>query len=203
MPVSGADLTVGHVGFGCNPALIVVDMTRGCIHPESPLAVPDDAVVGANVRLISGFRAARLPVAFTRVVFKDQTSASVFRAHLPDLNLLTAGSHWVEVDARLKREANEPVFEKTVPSAFFNTGLNDWLSKRQVDSLVVSGLTTSGCVRATVVDGLQYNYPVWVVRDACGDRNTSAHAANLHDMAAKYARVKTVDQVLTYLDSDA
>lgn len=195
------DLSIGSVGFGEKPALIVVDMTVGFIHPESPLGGQNDEVVHANNRLLNQFRLANLPIAFTSVVYKDDFAASVFRAHLPDLNILQAGSHWVEVDERLNRLTQEPVFEKTVPSGFFNTGLNDWLVAQKTDCIMVTGLTTSGCVRATVVDGLQHNYPVWVIADACGDRNQSAHDANLHDMAAKYAQVKSVDQVIAYLTS--
>lgn len=193
------DLITGSVGFGNNPALILVDMTVGFIHSDSPLGGQNDAVVQANKLLLNNVRKAQLPIAFTSVVYKDQTAASVFRNHLPDLNILKQGSRWVEIDPRLDRQNNEPVFEKTVPSGFFNTGLNQWLVDNEVDCIIVTGLTTSGCVRATVVDGLQYNYPVWVVSDACGDRNKSAHDANLHDMAAKYASVKTVDQVIDFL----
>lgn len=193
------NLIKGSVDFGNNPALILVDMTVGFIHSDSPLGGQNDAVVQANKRLLNNVRKAQLPIAFTSVVYKDQTAASVFRNHLPDLNILKQGSRWVEIDPRLDRQNNEPVFEKTVPSGFFNTGLNQWLVDNEVDCIIVTGLTTSGCVRATVVDGLQYNYPVWVVSDACGDRNKSAHDANLHDMAAKYASVKTVDQVIDFL----
>lgn len=193
------DLTKGCVGFGNNPALILVDMTVGFIHSDSPLGGQNDDVVNANKRLLSNARKAQVPIAFTSVVYKDQTSASIFRAHLPDLNILKHGSHWVEIDARLDKQDNEPVFEKTVPSGFFNTGLNQWLVDNHVDCIIVTGLTTSGCVRATVVDGLQYNYPVWVVADACADRNKHAHNANLHDMGAKYASVKTVNQVIDFL----
>jgi maleamate amidohydrolase len=102
----------------------------------------------------------------------------------------------VQVDPALAPRAEEPVIEKQWASSFFGTDLAQRLKTAQADSLVVTGLTTSGCVRATVVDGLQHDYPVVVPREAVGDRNAAAHAANLHDMHAKYADVQSLSEVL-------
>jgi nicotinamidase-related amidase len=123
----------------------------------------------------------------------------VFRDRVPALEILKPGTRWVNIDERVAPAPGEPVFEKCWASAFFKTGLDEYLRGRGVDSLVVTGLTTSGCVRATVVDGLQHDYPVVVVREAVGDRNEDAHEANLHDMHAKYADVLSLQEVIERL----
>ena len=123
----------------------------------------------------------------------------IFRNRLPALNLLETGSPLVEIDPRLSRQENELLIEKHYASSFFGTDLIQRLNEREADSLVVTGLTTSGCVRATAVDGLQSDFPVVVVSDAVGDRNEEAHTANLHDLNAKYAEVMTAEQVLSHL----
>ena len=95
----------------------------------------------------------------------------------------------VQIDPRLILSSDDVVFRKTHASCFFSTRLDDWLRSAQVDSLVICGFTTSGCVRATAVDALQYDYRVTVVEDCVGDRDRAAHIANLHDIGAKYGDV--------------
>jgi len=193
------DLDLRTLAAGRRPALILVDMSVGFCSPASPLGGAFDDVVAACRHLLDGFRAARLPVCFTTVVYHDASQARVFRERLPALNILEAGSRWVEIDARLAPLPGERVLEKCWASAFFRTDLADWLRGERIDSLIVGGLTTSGCVRATVVDGLQHDYPVRVVREAVGDRNADAHRANLHDMNAKYADVVDLATTLAEL----
>lgn len=190
------DLERENLGIGRRPAVIVVDMSRGFTDPACPLGCESGAVIAANVALLAAARAARLPVVFTTVVYRNDDDASVFRARVPALNLLSAGSPWAEIDPRLDRQPDEWLVEKHWASAFFATDLAARLRAATVDSLIVSGLTTSGCVRATVVDGLQHNFRVVVPREAVGDRNPDAHAANLHDMHAKYADVVSLDPLL-------
>jgi nicotinamidase-related amidase len=105
----------------------------------------------------------------------------------------------VQVDKRLTVAADDILVEKQWASGFHKTDLDEQLRARQVDSVVVTGLTTSGCVRATAVDGLQYDYRVVVPREAVGDRNAEAHAANLFDLHAKYADVMSVEEVIATL----
>jgi len=193
------DLERNSVDLGNRPALIVVDMINGFTDPACPLGSECASVVDANEKLLKTFRAKGYPVFFTTVVYADQNQASVFRKRLPALNVLTPGSHWTHIDPALKRQDNEMLIEKQWASAFFETELKDHLQKQNVDSLVVTGLTTSGCVRATVVDGLQHNYPVVVPREAVGDRNTTAHESNLFDMQAKYADVVYLDEFMSHL----
>lgn len=198
-----ADLDRNSLGLGRRPALVLVDLIRGFTDPACPLGSACADVVAANARLLAAFRAAALPAVFTTVVYHAPQQAAVFRRRIPALNLLQPGSPWIEVDPALAPRADEAVIEKRWASAFFGTDLDARLRAAGVDSLVVTGLTTSGCVRATVVDGLQHDYPVVVPREAVGDRNPQAHAANLFDMHAKYADVMTLDEVLTALASRA
>lgn len=195
-----ADLHRQSIGLGARPALVLVDLIRGFTDPACPLGSACDPVVEANAALLAAFRAAGLPVYFTTVVYRGDDQARVFRSRIQALNLLTPDSHWIEVDPRLAPRSDEPVIEKQWASSFFGTDLAERLSDSAADSLVVTGLTTSGCVRATVVDGLQHDYPVVVPREAVGDRNPDAHAANLFDMHAKYADVMGLDAVLAELN---
>ncbi|MEQ8515595.1 MAG: isochorismatase family protein [Chromatocurvus sp.] len=184
-----ADLERCSAALGSRPALLLVDMINAFTDPASPLGSEASGVVAANARLLAAFRERSLPVFFTTVVYHSPEQARVFRARLPALNILRPGSREVAVDERLAPRDGEALIEKRHASSFFGTDLAEQLQASGVDSLVVTGLTTSGCVRATVVDALQHDYPVFVPEDAVGDRNPDAHAANLHDMHAKYAEV--------------
>lgn len=185
--------------LGVRPALLLVDMIEAFTDDSGPLGCESGAVVAACGTLLTAFRARGLPVCFTTVVYDTKQDAGVFRARVPALDLLQRDSSAVRVDSRLAPLAREHVLEKHFASAFFGTSLDAWLEQQGADSLVVTGLTTSGCVRATVVDGLQHNFVVWVPREAVGDRNLDAHRANLHDMHAKYAEVVSVDDTLLAL----
>jgi len=197
------DLARQAQALGRRPALVLVDMINGFTDPASPLGADSDTVVAACRRLLDAFRSRGLPVCYSTVIYDHRAQAEVFRARLPALNILMRGENSVAVDARLSPQPGEPVFEKQFASVFFATTLAPWLRDADADSLVVTGLTTSGCVRATVVDGLQHGYNVWVPREAVGDRNSAAHAANLHDMHAKYAEVVSTDATLEALEGHA
>jgi len=186
-------------GIGATPALVVVDVVKGFTDPACPLGSEAEEVVAANVALMDAFHEAGLPVVLTTVIYHSDDQASVFRARVPALNLLTPDSKWVQFDPRLPIQVTDLQLEKRHASGFHGTDLDDWLKSRNVDSLVVTGLTTSGCVRATAVDGLQNNYKVLVPREACGDRDPEAHEANLYDMNAKYADVVSLETVMNLL----
>lgn len=186
-------------GLGSKPALIVVDVVRGFTDPSCPLGSEADEVVDANVRLMNAFHDTNLPVVLTTVIYRDDQQASVFRARIPALNLLTPESEWVLFDSRLPVAPGDLQLEKRHASSFHGTELDEWLRGQNVDSVVVTGLTTSGCVRATAVDGLQNNYRVVVPREACGDRDEQAHEANLYDLNAKYADVLSLEDTLALL----
>lgn len=191
------DLTRNSLGLGRRPALLLVDMVRGFTDPECPLGTDCPEVVDANRQLLAAFREKSLPIFFTTVVYRDAAEAPVFRERIPHLEWLQAGGPWVEVDTRLAMQPGEVLIEKQWPSAFFRTELAAQLARESVDSIVVTGLTTSGCVRASVVDALQHDLKVVVAEEAVGDRNLEAHRANLFDMHAKYADVETLASVLT------
>jgi nicotinamidase-related amidase len=193
------DLERNSLGLGRKPALVLVDMIRGFTDPACPLGYDCPEVVAANIRLLRAFHDCGLPVFFTTVIYRNDNQARVFRQRIEALNVLTPDSDWVKVDPRLDRQPGDELIEKQWASGFHHTDLDARLRARGVDSLVVTGLTTSGCVRATVVDGLQHDYPVVVVREAVGDRNRDAHEANLHDMHAKYADVLSLQEVIACL----
>jgi maleamate amidohydrolase len=192
----------GRAGFGRRPALVVVDVNRGFTDPASPLVCELGDVVAAIRRLLDGFRAAGLPVAFTTVAYDEagKQAAAVFIDKVPALRMLEAGSAWTEIDPRIAPLGDEPVLTKLWASAFHGTPLASFLTARGCDSLVVTGASTSGCIRATAVDALQHGYRVLVPRDAVGDRNRAAHEANLYDIDTKYGDVVTSDEVLAALE---
>ena len=187
------------LGLTPKPALLLVDMINGFTDPACALGTACSEVVAANVQLLEAFRALSLPVFFTTVVYHSEQQAEVFRRKVPALNVLQPDSHWVKVDSALEPLDGEPVIEKQWASAFFATDLDQQLSALGVDSIVVTGLTTSGCVRASAVDGLQNDYQVVIAEEAVGDRNPEAHRANLFDLNAKYADVLPLAQVLSQL----
>lgn len=197
-----SDLDRQSLALGRRPALLLVDLSRGFTDPACDLGCECDAVVEVNARLLNAFRERNLPVFFTTVIYDSDDQARVFRARLPALNLLTQGSKWVEIDPRLQPRKGELVLHKQYASGFHGTDLLIHLARAGADSLVITGLTTSGCVRATAVDGLQNDYPVFVVSDAVGDRNPEAHAANLHDLHAKYTDVLDSSELLRRLAAE-
>jgi maleamate amidohydrolase len=192
----------GTVGLGRRPALIVVDVNRGFTDPASPLVCDLDGVVAAIRRLLDVGRAAGIPVVFTTVSYDegDRQTAAAFIDKIPALLTLAAGSRWVEIDPRVAPLAGEPVLNKLFASAFYGTPLCSLLASAGCDSVIVTGASTSGCVRATVVDALQHGYRPVVPREAVGDRNPAAHEANLYDIDAKYGDVVSVDEVVAHLE---
>jgi maleamate amidohydrolase len=192
----------GRGGLGRRPALIVVDVNRGFTDPESPLVCDLDEVIVAIQRLLGEMRSAGLPVVYTTVSYEegDKATAAAFLDKIPALLTLEAGSRFVEIDPRIAPREDEPVLNKLFASAFFGTPLSSFLVANGCDSLVVTGASTSGCVRATVVDAIQHGYRPVVPREAVGDRNPEAHAANLYDIDTKYGDVVSVDDVLVHLE---
>ena len=191
----------GRGGFGQRPALVVVDMTLGFTDPESPLACDLEEPVANIAKLLEAAREARIPVIFTTVAYResDKVTAAAFIDKVPALLTLEAGSRWAEIDPRIAPLETEPVLNKLFASAFYGTGLPSALAAAGVDTLIVTGASTSGCVRATAVDALQYGYRPVVPREAVGDRNPDAHEANLYDIDAKYGDVVPVGDVLAAL----
>ena len=187
------------LGLGSKPALVVVDVVKGFTNPDCALGSECADVVAANVRLMHEFHQRQLPIFLTTVIYRHHNQARVFRDRLPALELLVPDSRWIEFDPQLPIVDSDVVIEKVHASSFHGTSLQEQLVDLKVDSLVVTGLTTSGCVRATVVDGLQNGFPVVVPEQAVGDRNSSAHRSNLYDLNAKYADVVDLDTAIGLL----
>ncbi len=187
------------LGLNEKPGLIVVDMMAGFTDPASPLGHSCEPTVQSVCVTIDAFRKHSLPVYFTVVIYRDAAEASVFRRKLPALNLLTPDSKWTSLDVRIVPKENETVIEKKWASAFHQTDLAALCRSQGLDSIVVVGLTTSGCVRATAVDAVQYNFATVVLEDAVSDRDVDCHRTNLYDLQAKYCDVWTTDRLISSL----
>ena len=188
------------IGFGRRSALLVVDFTVGFNDPGLFGGGNIDAAIRRTVGLLEFFRIRKLPVAFTRVVYADDGSdASVFTLKAPNLRLLTEHHPAGQVVPELAPRKSEYVVRKTQASAFFGTGLAPWLVQQGCDTVVVTGCTTSGCVRASVVDALSYNFRPIVARDCVGDRAPGPHEASLFDMGQKYADLLERDEIIAAL----
>jgi len=188
-------------GTGTRPALVIVDLNYGFTDPESPLHCDTEAAVAANARLLEAARAGGCPVAFTTLEYDEggQKVARAFIDKVPALLLLAPGSRWSQIDARIAPHPGEPILMKLFASAFFGTPLSAMLAAAHCDTLVVTGASTSGCVRATVVDALQNGYRVVVPREAVADRATGPHEAALFDIDAKYGDVLSTDETVELL----
>lgn len=185
------------VGFGSHPAVLVVDYIVGFTDKRSPLAGDFARELKATRSLLRAARQRRLPVFFTTTAYdKAMTEAGVFVRKAPSLAVLQRGSRWVAIDPSLKRRNSEVVIEKQYASAFFGTSLASTLHAQGIDTLIVAGCTTSGCVRATAVDGLQHGLRVIVPRECVGDRAQGPHEANLIDIDGKYGDVMAVRDVI-------
>jgi maleamate amidohydrolase len=195
----------GRAGFGLRPALLVIDVNVGFTDPESPLACDLEGVVVAIQRLLGEARAARLPVVYTTVSYDegDRLAAAAFIDKIPALLTLEARSRWVEIDPRIAPLPDEPVLNKLFASAFFGTPLSSLLTAAGCDGVIVTGASTSGCVRATVVDALQHGFRAVVPRDGVGERKAAAHEANLYDIDTKYGDVVSLDEVVAHLEASA
>ncbi|MBT6277470.1 MAG: isochorismatase family protein [Chromatiales bacterium] len=187
-------------GFGDRPALLVVDFINGFTDPSSPLGGDFAAEIGHTARLLDVFRAARFPVAYTTIEYApDLSDGGHFIRKVPSLGILLKGSPLTRVDERLQSQPGDHVLVKKYASAFFGTNLHHILEGSGVDTVVITGCTTSGCVRASAIDALQYGYRTVVVEDAVGDRAVEPHKANLFDIDAKYGDVMPCDAVLAEL----
>jgi len=188
------------IGFGRRSALLIVDFTVGFNDPKLFGGGNIDAAIQRTVGLLEFFRKSALPVAYTRVVYADDGSdAGVFCLKAPNLRMLTEAHPAGQVVPELKPVAGELMVRKTQASAFFGTGLAPWLVQQGADTVVLAGCTTSGCVRASVVDAVSHNFRPVVARDCVGDRALGPHEANLFDMAQKYADVLERDEIIAAL----
>ena len=195
----------GKVGFGERPAIVVIDFMKAYTTEGSPFYA--DGVVSAvseSVDLLSAARRALVPVIYTRVMYHPSgIDGGLFLKKVPSLRKLVPGEPLTEIDDALTPLENELVIVKSYPSCFFGTSLVATLKALNADTLVLIGCSTSGCVRATAVDGLQYGYHVIVPRECVGDRHADPHGANLFDINAKYGDVVAKAEVTAQFDAVA
>lgn len=185
---------------GVRPGVLVVDFAYGFTDPLYPTAADMSGAVEATRRLLDVARARRLPVFFTVISFTEAEVAVLpWLRKAAGMAALKVGSRLVELDQRLARKDDEPIIVKHGASAFHGTGLHAMLSACGVDTLLVAGATTSGCVRASVVDAVQSGFNVLVPRDCVADRAEGPHQANLFDIQQKYGDVIPLDDALDFL----
>ena len=188
-------------GYGKRPALLIVDFIVGFTDPSSPLGGDFSSELKVTGRLIDAFRAASLPIVYTVIEYdSDFRDAGVFIKKVPSLSVLVRGSPMCDIDERIRPAASDYIVSKKYASSFFGTNLDTYLKNQGIDTLVITGCTTSGCVRASAVDSLQSGYQTIVVRDGVGDRAQGPHEANLFDIDAKYGDVVPSEAVLEYID---
>jgi maleamate amidohydrolase len=185
---------------GRRPAVLAIDLMRAYFEPASPLCLPSRDCLESAARVLAAARSNEVPVIHTRVEFaRDGSDGGVFVQKVPALEHLFGGGPLSELMPEVAPVEGELVVTKQYASAFFGTSLASTLVARAVDTVVLVGVSTSGCIRATGVDAVQHGFVPLVVRDAVGDRTAQVHAANLFDLQAKYAEVVDESTAVAYL----
>lgn len=188
---------------GTQPAIVVVDLSRGFTEAGFPSGSDLTDTVEQTSRLLRVAAEQHLPTVLTVIAYdaaEAEGTAVRWLDKAPGMRELREGSEAVALDPRLPRWDGDQVVVKKGPSAFFGTNLAGTLTSRGVDTVIVCGATTSGCVRATVVDAVQYGFSVLVPRECVGDRAAGPHDANLFDIDQKYGDVISTDEALAYLE---
>jgi nicotinamidase-related amidase len=189
------------IGFGERPALIIIDMLKAFTDPTRMLGANLDAQIEATRPLLDVAHERGFPVLFSTVRYEDRDlrDAGLWGLKMKGSATLAADGDGWEIDPRLEVRPSDSLLFKKYASCFFGTDLVPRLTSRGVDTLIVTGCTTSGCVRATAVDAVQNGFRPMVVREAVGDRSVPAHEQSLFDLNAKYADVVSLDETLQYL----
>ncbi len=178
------------LGLGGRMGLLIIDFVNGFADPEVFGGGNIPAAISATVPVLAWARKRQLPIAHTRIVYADDGSdANVFSMKIPGMQTLVERGNTSQIVPELTPQTGEVVIRKTVPSGFFGTNLAPWLTQRGVETLLVAGCTTSGCVRASVVDAMSHGFKPIVLEDCVGDRAEAPHQANLFDMQQKCADV--------------
>lgn len=195
----------GRLEPGSRPALLIVDVVAAYLTEGSALFMQDAAAArDCNARLAAAARDAGVPVVFTNVRYReDGSDGGVFYRKAPVLKAFVEGSPLGSFPPELIPLPGERVFTKQYPSAFFGTGLDEVLHGERIDTLLIGGYSTSGCVRASALDAMQHGFIPLVVREACADRHPTPHEANLFDLQAKYAEVISEAEALAVIAAAA
>jgi maleamate amidohydrolase len=188
------------MGFGERPALLIVDLNLGMTDPRSPMAMELDEVIAANVRLIQAARAKKVPVVYsTNRYQKGCWDAGIRLKKMKKMSIYEEGTGFSEIDERVKPLLSDHVIVKKYSSAFWGTGLASLLVSMNVDTVIITGTATSGCVRASAMDCINSGFYTSVVEEAVGDRSPVAHAQNLFDIGQKMADVISLQESLNYI----
>lgn len=191
-----------HLEFGKKPALILIDMVRAYFDRDCVLFLDKPEVLASAARIRSAARTSNVPVFYTNVSYHpSMVDAGRFYEKTKPLEVFKRGSKWGDWLDELTPNEDDFVITKQYPSAFFGTSLAATLTAQGIDCVVLGGVSTSGCVRATCVDACSNGFTTFVVEDACGDRHPAPHKANLFDMQAKYAEVVSEIEATRLLDS--
>lgn len=192
----------GSLGFGSKSALILIDFVQAYFEEDSPLYAGVEDSLASGIRIRDAAREAGVPIFYTNVVYHEGgADGGIFYRKVPALKCFEAGNPLGNWPEGLEPADGEYVISKQYPSAFFGTSLAATLTANGVDTLIITGLTTSGCIRATCIDTVSSGFIPIVVADACGDRHEAPHEANLFDMNAKYADVVDEATVIEHLKS--
>lgn len=190
------------LGWGKRPALLIIDFVNAYLDPACPLYAGVEKVLAGAVSLLSAARIAGIPVFHTNVAYTPGgVDGGVFFRKVKALACFERGlhPHWASFAQGLEPAAEEPVITKQYASAFFGTSLASTLASSGIDTLLISGLSTSGCVRASALDACQHGFAPLVVREAVGDRDARVHEANLFDLNAKYADIIGIEEAIAHL----
>ncbi len=187
---------------GKNPALIIIDFVDAYLNPDSPLYAGVESALKSTQKILESARTANFPIIFTNVEFTPGGGdGGIFFKKVGALKCFEKGSPLGAFPENVAPKDNEITVTKQYASAFFGTSLASTLTAAGVDTLLITGVSTSGCVRATTVDAVQHGFIPLVIRDAVGDRDERPHEANLFDMQAKYAEVISQDDALKYIST--
>ena len=193
----------GRIGFGKRAAILVIDFIRAYTTPGAPLyAAPVVEAVRETVDVLAAARRKGVLVVYTRVIYSPSgIDGGIFVQKVPVLRTMVEGEPLAEIVPELPPAATDVILNKQYASAFFGTSLAAMLTAQGVDTVIITGCSTSGCVRATAVDGMQYGFRVIVPRECVGDRRVEPHEANLFDINSKYGDVVSRAETLAWLEA--
>jgi maleamate amidohydrolase len=201
-PYQKAGYGQGNVGFGDRPAILVVDFQKAFTCSDSPMG-GSPLITGAVTKtkdLLSAAREVNIPVIFTVVGYReDQQDMGLWPLKVNTLSNVKLGSKWVEIDDELEVSEKDIVLIKKMPSAFFNTDLINILISNRIDTVIITGCTTSGCIRATAVDSFSYGFRTIVAEECVGDQGVEPQRANLFDINNRYGDILSNHEIINQI----
>ena len=185
------------IGIGDRCALLIVDFQRGFTDPNSQMGQSEHVqnAVNKTVELVEFAHQNNIPIASCRVSWAGPDEMAYWKVPYLFEGGFFHGQEFTEIDARLADPINIYEFVKTAPSIFFKTPLTTWLTKKNIDTTIIAGCTTSGCIRASVIDSFSYGYRTIIAEECCGDQDIDAHNSNINDMRRRYADIMTVKEL--------